>query len=293
MTLYARITLGLMGAASGGATALAVAATADVAPNLMWAALLGGMLGLAVGLARWVLRPLRRFAAELGDGHPPPVDGVLAHLKKSCAALQARLAEREQDVEAQVSDRIRDLVTANAALTVLFDAVSDDRPELSDDDYVARFLSHWIGHGTVRAAGVWWSDATPRAFLSGGDAPVHPHQVPAGLLADLRAGGPPAARVEGGLAWLAVAVPARDTGAGRAPRAPRAMVAAWPAERPPTEAERLACVAVARYLGTRSAARGLAPETPGPVAAPAPEPAPEPTPEPSGAPVPDPQTARQ
>jgi hypothetical protein len=286
MTLYARITLGLMGAASGGATALAVAATADVAPNLMWAALLGGMLGLAVGLARWVLRPLRQFAAELGDGHPPPVDGVFAHLKKSCAALQARLAEREQDVEAQVSDRMRDLVTANAALTVLFDAVSDDRPELSDDDYVARFLSHWIGHGTVRAAGVWWSDATPRAFLSGGDAPVHPHQVPKGLLADLRAGGPPAARVEDGLAWLAVAVPGRDADGQRVPRA---VVAAWPEDRPPVEAERLACVAVARYLGTRSAARTASPQTPGPVAAPAPEPAPE-SPD---TPAPDPQTAKQ
>jgi hypothetical protein len=253
LTLYARVTLALMGAAAGGATALVVAATADLAPATTWSLLLGGMLGLAACLARWVMRPLRRLVADMEEGDPPPVDRTLAHLRHAFTSLRGRLAEREAAVEAQVTERVRDLVVTQGGLTLLFEAVTGDAPETPDGDFASALLSRWVREGPVRAAGVWWHDAALPVFLSAGDEPLHPDQVPHGLLDALAHASHPVVAVHGPLAWLAVAVPA-DPGPGPARSGPRALVAAWPADRPPAESERLACTALARYLATRSAA---------------------------------------
>lgn len=284
MTLYARLTLALMGAAAGGATALVATATADVAPALTWGLLLGGMLALAATLARWVMRPLRRLAADMEEGDPPPVDRTLAHLEKAFVTLRGRLSEREAQVEAQVNERVRDLVVAHAALSLLFDAVSGDSPEVSDADFVNGLLSRWVREGPVRGAGVWWSDGAPAAFLSAGEAPVRPDQLPDGLFAALEGADHPVVESAGAFAWLAVAVPAFPEPPAPPGRRPRALVAAWPAARPPADTERVACAALARYLAVRGAAHAACATPARPGAAPrlasgtTSEPAPEPAP---------------
>lgn len=256
MTLYARLTLALMGAAAAGGTALVLAATVAVAPALMWGLLLGGMLALTACLARWVLRPLRALAADMADGERPPVDRTLEQLRRAFVTLRGRLAEREGRVEAQVTERVRDLTATHMGLSLLFDAVCGDAPETPDAAFVSGLLSRWVREGPVRAAGVWWSGGARPSFLSAGDTPVRPDRVPRGLLADAERAGHPVLMTGDNLTWLAVAVPAPKAD-GPNP-APRTMVAAWPAARPPAEAERVTCVALARYLATRSAAHRAA-----------------------------------
>jgi hypothetical protein len=285
LTLYARLTLALMGAAAGGATALVMTATADVAPAVTWGMLLGTMLAMAATLARWVMRPLRRLVADMEEGEPPPVDRTLAHLRKAFLNLRGRLSERETQVEVQVSERVRDLVTGHAALSLLFDAVAGDDPDEPDADFANTLLSRWVREGPVRGAGVWWSDGAPAAFLSAGEAPLRPDQVPDGLLAAADGATHPVVESAGSFHWLAVAVPAFEEAPGRPARRPRALVAAWPAAHPPADTERVACTALARYLAVRSTAHAArsVPLRPGP----APETAPEATPQaaPETAPV--------
>lgn len=290
MTLYARLTLALMGAAAGGATGLVLAVSATMAPALTWGLLLGGMLGLAAFLARWVLRPLRRLAADVEGTGPPPVDRTLEHLTRAFAVLRDRLAEREAEVEEQVTGRVRDLVVAQRGLALLFDAVAGDALAASDAEFASRFLSHWVREGPVQAVGVWWQGGAPPTFLSAGDAPIHPDRLPHGLLEALEHAADPVVAPHGDLAWLGVPVP--HPAGGPAATGPRALVAAWPADRPPEDSERVACAALARYLAIRSAAHGATPARPDTGAAPEAAPNPGPDAAPREAPRPAPATAR-
>jgi hypothetical protein len=269
MTLYGRLTLTLLTAACGGATALAATAGTGVAPTLTWAVLLGGVLACTVLGARWVLHPLRGLAGELAEGPPPPADRAMEVLAHRVAELKARTTADEAHVEARVVERLADLVQGNQALSLLFVAVSADEPGLPAEDFAARLASRWVHEGRIHAAGVAWEQQGPVTVLSSGERRIGPDDVPRGLLSGLSSGGreghPVEARTET-LVWLAVGVPR----AGDSRRAPAALLAAWPLAEPPTDADRVACAAVARYLGLRAA--GAMQTTPVP-AAPAPAPA--------------------
>jgi len=254
MTLYGRLTLALLTAACGGATALAATASVGLAPTLTWAVLLGGVLGCTALGARWVLTPVRHLASEMGDGPPPPADRALEVLAHRVGALKARTAADEAQVEARVVARLADLVQGNQALALLFGAVTADEPGLSAEDFAARLASRWVHEGRIRAAGVAWAPGGPVTLLSAGEHRIGPDDVPSGLLTGISHGSGPGhpvtARGEG-LVWLAVGVPHFE-GAGTT-SGPAALLAAWSAAEPPTDADRVACAAVARYLGLRGA----------------------------------------
>jgi hypothetical protein len=264
MTLYGRLTLALLTAACGGATALAATASVGVAPTLTWAVLLGGVLGSTALGAHWVLTPLRHLASELNDGPPPPADRAMEVLAHRVGALKARTAADEAQMEARVVERLADLVQGNQALSLLFAAVTADEPGLSAEDFAARLASRWVHEGRIRAAGVAWAPGGPVTVLSAGEHRIGPDDVPRGLLAGLARGrgqGHPVEARGEALVWLAVGVP-HPEGAG-APPGPAALLAAWSASEPPTDADRVACAAVARYLGLRGAS--------GPAPAPTPD----------------------
>jgi len=274
MTLYGRLTLTLLTAACGGATALAATASAGVAPTLTWAVLLGGVLACTVIGARWVLHPLRLLAGELAEGPAPPADRAMEVLAHRVNALRERTTADEAHVEARVVERLAELVQGNQALSLLFTAVSADEPGLSAEDFAARLASRWVHEGRIRAAGVAWAPGGPVTVLSAGEQRIGPDDVPGTLLSGLSRAGRPGHAVEArgeALIWLAVGVP-HPEGVGR-PQGPAALVAAWPASEPPTDADRVACAAVARYLALRGA--------PGPAPASAPAPAPDTAAEPS------------
>jgi hypothetical protein len=264
MTLYGRLTLALLTAACGGATALAATAGAGVAPTLTWGLLLGGVLACTVIGARWVLHPLRHLAAGLAEDPPPPADRAMEVLAHRVAALRDRTSADEADVEARVVERLADLVQGNQALSLLFTAVSADEPGLGAEDFAARLASRWVHEGRVRAAGVAWEAGGPMTVLSAGEHRIGPDDVPRALLSGLSGAGgqghPVEARGES-LIWLAVGVP-HPEGAGGS-RGPAALLAAWASSEPPTDADRVACAAVARYLALRGAS--------GPAPAPAPD----------------------
>lgn len=265
MTLYGRLTLALLTAACGGATALAATAGAGVAPTLTWGALLGGVLACVVLSARWVLRPLRRLAADLGGDAPPPADRAMEFLTHRVEALRARVMEDEARVEARVVERLAGMAQGNQALSLLFVAVSADEPGLPVEDFVSRLASRWVREGRVRAAGVAWAPGGPGGLVSvvsGGEHGIGVADVPRGLLAGL--GGPSGHSATAGddaLVWLAAGVPVPAD--PRPGRAPAALLAAWPADAPPTDAERVACATVARYLALRAPASPTPTPTPG------------------------------
>lgn len=268
MTLYGRLTLTLLIAACGGATALAATAGTGVAPTLTWAVLLGGVLACTVIGARWVLHPLRGLAGELAEGPLPPADRAMEVLAHRVAELKARTTADEAHVEARVVERLADLVQGNQALALLFVAVSADEPGLPAEDFAARLASRWVHEGRIHAAGVAWEQQGPVTVLSSGERRIGPDDVPRGLLSGLSSGGreghPLEVRTET-LVWLAVGVPRAGAPGTGTRLAPAALLAAWPLAEPPTDADRVACAAVARYLGLRSS--GPVPAAPAPDAA--------------------------
>ena len=199
---------------------------------------------------------------------------VLAH---RVAELKARTTADEAHVEARVVERLADLVQGNQALSLLFVAVSADEPGLSAEDFAARLASRWVHEGRIHAAGVAWEQQGPVTVLSSGEQPIGPDDVPGGLLSGLASGGreghPVEVRTET-LVWLAVAVPQAGTPGVGTRSAPAALLAAWPLAEPPTDADRVACAAVARYLGLRaSGATQTGPVSPAPTPAAAAHPA--------------------
>lgn len=265
MTFYGRLTTALLAAAAGGATALAALSTVVHEPAIAFGLLAGVCLGGLIGLARWVMMPLRSLLGEMVDAAPGSPEELFPALETAIQELTERAEDADDTVDMCVSRRVRELVRANDVLTLLFHAISGNTPGESADTLADRLFTPLVEDGTIRAAALWrYGEAAPSWLCAPKEGEVEGFP-PAVTDLPAEASQPVLSETDMGMAAAFPVRGRRDTWAADAPLL-KALVVLWPPERPPADTELVGLSALARYLGmrerihTRSESAGVSPK---------------------------------
>ena len=252
MGLYQRLIIALTTAAAAGATALVLlSATAVVPLTFAWGGVAALIIVTTVGLARWVLEPMRRLNVRLGDTAPTAPDRLFPHLEHTVATLLAQVAEDEAELDERAGKRLRQWTATTTGLTLLFDAVAQDAPETDHATFIQERLDTWTREEIIEAAAVAWHDDTAPT-VSGHIGDQRLVRVPTVLRELARKTDYPTVRETESRVWGVFPVPFSSPGT-TAPE-PAALMVAWPLERPPSEGDLASFTALARYLGIRALA---------------------------------------